>query len=424
MSSVDRGDRRQTPMNPRSNFKHNHYVPEWYQRRFMLPDQGKYWYLDLKPEQVVCDGHRFTRRDLLHWGPGSCFAEHDLYTTRWSGQENVDIEKFFFGRVDSEGKSAVAVFSDFRFDHPGRHEAFQPLLNYMSIQKLRTPKGLGWLSSLPGGRDHNSRLMTLQAIQDMFCAIWTDCVWQISDATRSPTKFIISDHPVTVYNRACFPGSKWCTGFNEPDIRLVATHTYFPLSIDKMLILTNLSWVRNPYQNERNPHPNLDFFHSTIFKLTDIQTFRSLSEQEVREINYITKKRALRYIAGAEKDWLYPERQLPSAHWNKFGNGLLLMPEPREIHMGGEVLIGYKGGRSEGWGEYGHRPWQKGYKDEKRFAEESKALERFKAEWSVMQGPEYRGTSFQFHHKHNAPYVVSDELHQHYLERAQRYKRR
>ena len=61
-------------------FKHNHYVPEWYQRRFMLPGQGKYWYLDLKPEQVARDGHTFTRRDRLHWGPGSCFAEHDLYS--------------------------------------------------------------------------------------------------------------------------------------------------------------------------------------------------------------------------------------------------------------------------------------------------------------------------------------------------------
>ena len=269
---------------------------------------------------------------------------------------------------------------------PGLHEGFQRLVSYMSVQKLRTPKGLGWLSQLRGGRDLNSRLMMLQAIQNMFCAMWTDCVWQIADATVSPTKFIISDHPVTVYNRACFPGSQWCTGFNDPDIRWVGTHTYFPLSIDKILIMTNLSWVRNPNQNERKEHPNQDYFHSTVFKLTEIQTYRSLSEQEVRKINYITKKRALRYIAGAEKEWLYPERYLPITHWNKLGNGLLLMPEPRDIQMGGEVMIGYKGGRSEAWGEYGHRPWQKGFKDEKRFAEESATLKRFKAEWAATQG--------------------------------------
>jgi len=55
---------------------------------------------------------------------------------------------------------------------------------------------------------------------------------------------------------------------------MVGTHTYFPLSIDRILIMTNLSWVRNPYQNERDPHPNQDFFHDTIFKLTDILPVR------------------------------------------------------------------------------------------------------------------------------------------------------
>jgi Protein of unknown function (DUF4238) len=404
-------------------FKHNHYVPEWYQKRFILDGQGKYWYLDLKPEQVVRDGHKFTRRDLLLWGPASCFAEHDLYTVKWGSQENVDIEKFFFGRVDSEGKSAVEFFADFKFDHPGQEEAYHGLMNYMSVQKIRTPKGLGWLSGLPEGRDRNMRLLLLQRIQNMYCAIWTECIWQIADATRSTTKFIISDHPVTVYNRGCFPGSAHCVGFNDADIRMAATHTYFPLSMEKILILTNLSWVRNPYQNEHKPRPNPRYFHDTIFKFTDIQTYRSLAEQEVREINYITKRRALRYIAAAERDWLYPERYLPSTHWNKFGNGLLLMPEPRDIHMGGEIIIGYEGGGAEAFSEYGHKPWQPGYKDDKRFAEEAKALQRFQAEWAVMQGPEYRGTSFQFHREHEGPYVTPDEFYQHDLERARRYKR-
>ena len=404
------------------DFKHNHYVPEWYQKRFMLSGQGTYWYLDLAPEAVVRDGHKHFRRALLPWGPASCFAENDLYTVKWGGQENVDIEKFFFGRVDSEGNSAVDFFANFNFDHEGQERALNGLMNYMSVQKLRTPKGLGMLSGMPGGGDRNERLLLLQQIQNLYCAIWTECVWQIADATKSATKFIISDHPVTVYNRACFPGSPYCKGFNDPDIRMVATHTLFPLSIDRILILSNLAWVRNPYQNERKLRPNPQFFHDTIFKFTDIQTYRSLSEQEVREVNYITKQRALRYIGGAAREWLYPEKYLPSTHWNKFGKGWLLMPEPREIHMGGEVLIGYKDGRSSAWNEYGHRPWQKGYKDDDRSARESQSLERFKAEWSVMQGPEYRGTSFQFHRKKNEPYVVSEKLHQHYLERARRHK--
>jgi hypothetical protein len=406
------------------DFKHNHYVPEWYQRRFMFSGQGKYWYLDLTPEQVVQDGHRFTRRELRNWGPPSCFAEDDLYTTKWGVEENVDIEKFFFGRVDSNGKSAIEFFSNFQFDHPDQEKAFRSLMNYMSVQKLRTPKGLGWLSSLPEGKDHNTRLLLLQKIQNMYCATWSDCIWLIADAIKSPTKFIISDHPVTVYNRACFPGSEWCRGFNDPGIRMVATHTYFPLSIEQILILTNLAWVRNPYQNERKSHPNPGLFRDTIFKFTDIQTYRSLSEQEVLEINYITKQRALRYIAGADKEWLYPERRLPSTHWSKFGKGLLLMPEPRDVVMGGEIMVRYKSGRVDAWNEYGLRPWERGYKDDKRFAEEAKTLQRFQAEWAAMEGPKYRGTSFQFHRGHDGPYVTPDEFHQHDLERARRYRRR
>lgn len=406
------------------DFHHNHYVPEWYQKRFMLPGEGKYWYLDLSPDEEINNGHKFRRRALLHWGPRSCFAEDDLYTTRWGAEENVDIEKFFFGRVDSEGERAVEYFSDFDFNKPGHDAAFNGLMNYMSVQKLRTPKGFGWMSALRGGHDKNSRLMLLQSLQNLYCAIWTECVWQIADAAQSATKFIISDHPVTVYNRKCFPGSNHCMKFNDPDIRMVATHTYFPLSLEKILILTNLSWVRNPYQDERKLRPNPHYFHDTIFNFLDIQVCRNLTEQEVIEINYITKRRALRYIAGAEREWLYPERSLKSTHWSRFGTGLLMMPEPREIHMGGEVLVRCKDGNTDAWSEYGHRPWQKGYKDAERDVQESASLQRFQAEWSVMQGPAYRGTSYDSYCRHNGPYVSSEKFHHIYLEQAKRRKTR
>ena len=100
------------------------------------------------------------------------------------------------------------------------------------------------------------------------------------------------------------------------------------------------------------------------------------------------------------------------------------MPEPRQIYMGGEVYIGYEGGRSEAFSEYGHRPWQKGFKDEKRAAVELAALDRFKLEWSVMQGPAYRGTPWEMCHRKNGPYVMPDEFHQRDLERAKRFRRR
>jgi hypothetical protein len=262
----------------------------------------------------------------------------------------------------------------------------------------------------------------LQRIQNLFCAIWTECVWQIADAVNSAVKFIVSDHPVTVYNRGCPPLSDTCKGFGDPDIRMVASHTYFPLSMEKVLILTNLAWVRNPYQSETKFRPNPNFFRGAIFNYMAIQTHRSLSEEEVLQINSITKRRAYRYVAAAEREWLYPERRASSDHWRNLGDGYLLMPEPRDIHMGGEMLIGYKDGTSDAFSEYRHKPWQPGYEDKDRFRKESEALDRFQAEFAARQGPAWRGTSYNFGGQ--GPQVDSPEYHQHFLDRARALRKR
>ena len=405
-------------------YHHNHYVPEWYQRRFLQDGQTRFHYLDLAPDVVRNGPVTYTRRAMLNWGPDRCFAQEDLYTVKWGNIENTEIEQFFFGRIDGEGKRAVGYFANFA--HPSADgEAFQTLLAYMTVQKLRTPKGLGHLKELTRQSNQSLTLVALQSLQTLYAAIWTECVWQIADASHSLTKFIISDHPVTVYNRACYPMSNWCKGFGDPDIRLVGTHTFFPLSLNKVLILTNLSWVRDPYQSETAIRPNPDLFRAAMFKFTSIQTDRLLTEEEVIEINYVTKRRALRYIAGAEREWLFPEQRLRDDHWRKLGDGYLFMPDPRHVHMGGEIFIGYGDGTSEAFGAYGHRPWQKGYKDPDRDRREAKTLERFKGEWAAMHGPNYRGTNFELA-SGNRPQRKCDSpnLHAHYLEIEAKYRAR
>lgn len=371
-------------------YHRNHYVPEWYQRSFLLPGQSRYHYLDLNPEVLVQNGHRWTRNDVLHWGPDRCFAQEDLYTTRWGNIENVDIEKFFFGDLDDAGKAAVAAFADYSI-RDDTHTAFQTFIRYMSVQRLRTPKGLAWLKATTGTAHQNVTMRLLQFYQKIFCAVWTDSVWQIADASQSPTKFIVSDNPVTVYNRDCFPGSVSCRFPNDPDVRLVGTQTIFPLTLDKLLILTNMAWVRNPYQSATKMGPNDRLMRDTIFNMMDVQTERMLTEEEVVEVNYIIKRRAHRYVAAAEKEWLYPERQLVCEHWRRLGNGYLLMPDPRHVHMGGTVVAGWDNGRSEAWGPYRHRPWENAYEDEDRDHRETETLYRFQAEWSAMFGAKYRG---------------------------------
>jgi hypothetical protein len=69
------------------------------------------------------------------------------------------------------------------------------------------------------------------------------------------------------------------------------------------------------------------------------------------------------------------------------------MPEPRLIHMGGEIFIGYKGGGGDAFGPYGHKPWQRGYQDQRREAREGEMLERFQAEWARIHGSRYTSVS-------------------------------
>ncbi len=396
------------------SYKHNHYVPEWYQRRFLLPNQTSYHYLDLSPDVCTSVGHTWTSKELQHWGVRKCFAQDDLYTTRWGSISNTDIEKFFFGEFDAKAPAALDYFANLRPDGADG-DAFYTFLEYMSVQKLRTPKGLAWLKNVTRSANPNSTLLQLQKLQRLFCATWSDCVWQIADASHSPTKFIVSDHPVTVYNRECFPLSPECMHPNDPDVRLAGTHTVFPLSLNKILILTNLAWVRNPYQNAKKMGPNKRLLRNTVFNFLDIQFDRLLSEEEVLEINYIIKRRALRYIAAAEKNWLYPEQHLRSDHWRKLGDGYLLMPDPRHVHMGGTTFIGYESGRSESFGPYGHRPWEKAFEDTERDKLESRMLEKFKDEWAAMVGPEYRGINCHF--GRHVRTRENDELYQKHVDR-------
>jgi hypothetical protein len=130
-----------------SQYRHNHYVPIWYQERFMLPGQHRHFRLDLKPDVVTSGKVRYTRHDVHEWSPERIFAQDDLYTTLWGGVRNVEIERFFFGDLDNAAPAALDFFAK-NADLEVDGEAFQTLMRYVSVQKLRTPKGLGLLAAL------------------------------------------------------------------------------------------------------------------------------------------------------------------------------------------------------------------------------------------------------------------------------------
>lgn len=395
-------------------YRHNHYVPAWYQRRFLAPGQHELHYLDLKPDQFAnSHGRTITPRSYWTRGVKHCFAQDDLYTTQFGGIDNTEIEQFFFGGVDNDAPRAFDFWSD--YDHTLiDHAAFETFLTAMSLQRLRTPRGLAWLRRALGNTQHSRTLIELQRLQRLFCATWSDTVWQIADASGSPTKFIISDNPVTFYNRDCFPGSAACRAPFDADARQAGTQTIFPISPDKVLILTNLTWARDPYQPALKIGPNPKLMRNSMFYYLDIQVGRSLAEDEVVEINFIIKRRADRFIAAAEKDWLYPENRLSCDHWRRLGDGYLLFPDPRHVHMGGEMMIGYSSGGSDHFSEYGHKPWEPGFKDARRDKRETGALYRFQAEWSAMFGAQYRGQVAGMGRKKIHTAVPAD-IHQTYL---------
>lgn len=397
-------------------FRHNHYVPEWYQKRFIPPAQvdRELYYLDLRPGSIVDGvGGVHERTGLHRWGFKFCFAERDLYTTQFNGLDSTEIEKQFFGTIDREGRKAVEYYTNFAYPWDGGNELIKLML-YMSTQKLRTPKGLAWLREAAGAKDRVQLLAAMLNLRQLYCAVWTECIWLLADATQSDTKFIVSDHPVTVYNRRCGPRSQWCRGFSDPDIRLHGTHTIFPLTMEKVLILTNLSWVRNPYQSEVGVRPNPNPFRSTMFNVLDIQTLRHLNEKEVREINFIIKSRALRYIGAAREEWLYPERHVTKSDWNRYGHGYLLMPDPRSASYGGATIIGYQDGTATAFDEYGRRPWDPDFKGQEGGVDEDwNTFHCFQGEFARLFGPFRRGRAFNFDRLDNER--DDDDYHKYHL---------
>jgi len=380
------------------NYNRNHYVPKWYQYRFFPigTKENNFYYLDLQPNSRCSNGYKYKDKTLRFLGPDKCFFQENLYTTKFGSWKSTEIEEKFFGKIDSYGKEAIEYLSTFNHKNINSN-LLRDLLKFMSAQKLRTPKGLKFLSKDVKLEDKNEVLFKMQELQEIFCAIWSECVWSIVDASQSQTKFILSDHPVTVYNQDCFPLSNWCVGHNDPDIRYNGTYTIFPLSLDKLLIFTNLSWLRNPHAKSCKMRPNSNLFRDTIFNVQDIQVDRILDDSEVNQINYILKRRAYKYIAAPMKEWLFPEEKIGKPKWDQLGKDYLLMPDPRLVTFSSEIIIGYNDRRADIFDEYGRKPGQLNYNNRNQSEQEFDTFNKFKVEFTKKFGPKSRGRTGRYH---------------------------
>ncbi|MDT0359335.1 DUF4238 domain-containing protein [Herbaspirillum huttiense F1] len=330
--------------------RNNHYVPQWYQRGFFALGQSRLFHLNLAPDSKILPGGEKVSRTALHeWGTKNCFVEYDLYTTHFGSFVNDDIEKRLFGTIDDLGARAVRAFA---LGKPAEvHDSFQDFFEHMAAQKLRTPKGLDWILSCYGSMSQVDLMVEMQALRLMHCTMWAEGVREIVSAQDSDVKFILTDHPVTVYNAAADPASERCAYPQDPQVAALGSQTVFALDANTCLILTHLEYAKEP------SNPDLMRFRTNarhlgdgILRTDNFIRERRLSREDVIAINYLLKSRAKRYIAAANRSWLFPEKEF-NVPWAQIAD--VLLPKADLWRFGGDIYVGYKDGTSGYWDEYG-----------------------------------------------------------------------
>jgi len=119
-----------------------------------------------------------------------------------------------------------------------------------------------------------------------------------------------------------------------------------------------------------------------MMSLLDIQFGRELTEDEVLRINLILKRRATRYIAAAEEEWLYPEERVSVQHWSKLDDDWFLFPHLWKVTFTSGTVAGFSGGRSWAADEYGYHPGDPNYDDKRRREKEWNLREKAQRAWA------------------------------------------
>jgi hypothetical protein len=333
-----------------SHSRENHYVPQWYQRGFFEPGRNTLSYLDLTPpNHPLPDGSTVPGRSRFENPTSRCFVQRDLYSTFFGTAVNDEIERRLFGSIDASGARAVKAFAG--SDPAEWHRHFEALFDYIDTQKVRTPKGLDWLRAQYPSLTQNELMREMQGIRMMNCTIWTEGVREIVSAEEADVKFIVTDHPVTVYNHAVAPTDAGSAYPDDPSIALKASQTIFPLNRDFCLILTNLEYARDRAANPLEKRTFARNFRHSLVRTDAFIRTRKLTGQEVSQVNAILKARARRYVAAGREEWLHPERRVPDA-WRDLGAPL--RPPSDELWLfGGEVFAKFEDGRVHYQDEFG-----------------------------------------------------------------------
>ena len=323
--------------------RNNHYVPQWYQRGFLANGRHKLHVLNLHPAAMrLPNGHTFSQQEVEELGPKQSFKELDLYTTRLGQTLNDEIETFLFGKIDKRGADAVRAW--IAGDHVQIHHGFHDFFEYLDAQKLRTPKGLDWILKQYQGLPQMELMRQMQALRQMHATMWSECVREIVSAAKSSVKFLVTDHPVTIYHPMLTPDAADCQYPDDPGVELVGSQTVFALDANHCLILTNLEYAEDPAKAAiLSRRTNARFRGDSMARTDAFIRGRELSDAEVHAINLALKSRARKYVAASNPEWLYPESHC-KLHWADIAP--ILLPKKDLWRFGGEIYIGHKDGTS------------------------------------------------------------------------------
>jgi len=332
-----------------SQTRNNHYVPQWHQSGFFDARENQLCHLKRRDIQLK-DGSIKVVFGRKWFTSAQCFYEKDLYSTFFGSFVNDDIEQKLFGPIDDNGADAVKAF--LTDDQAQWHHNFQDFFTYLDVQKLRTPKGLDWVKTKYPELNQIQLMAEMQALRAIHCTLWAEGVRELVSAEDSDIKFILSDHPVTIYNYACPPDAELCAYPNDPDIALKGSQTIFPLDKNRCLILTNLEYAKDP--NGTNPleqRTNATRIRQSMVNTINFIAKRKLKQDEVTKINHIIKSRSKEAIAAGKENWLYPEERL-TCEWSELRS--VLLPPSEELHkFGGEMYAGYEDGSTYYQDEFG-----------------------------------------------------------------------
>ena len=260
-----------------------------------------------------------------------------------------------FGDIDAKGSNAVRAYAGTDVEQWMRH--FETLFEYIDTQKIRTPKGLDWLRAQYPSLTQNELMFEMQGIRMMHCTIWTEGVREIVSAEDADVKFIVSDHPVTIYNHAVPPTESICAYPLDPGIALRASQTLFPLNRNYCLILTNLEYARDPSTSPLIKRTFARNYRNSMVRTDTFIRTRKLTGEEVARLNIILKARARRFIAAGRREWLYPEKTV-SAPWHELRK-TLLPPQDELWHFGGEMYAKFDSGHVHYQDEFGRTEQQR-----------------------------------------------------------------